>query len=145
MKKRDLGVRVPPQGGFGIVPFHAQYFPMAAGDDNEQVRVLGSPSAKKLADKMYQLFISDTDYTKFPAFFKQLDQMLVDFGGHVLQDDPSVPQQEEPPTPAPVNQQQAQQQGPADGNHDEVESASILEAVSKFLLLKDNFDPLKDL
>lgn len=49
-------------------------------DNSLNMRVLTDAAGHKTAQKLYHTYISDSDYSKLPAFIQGLDRLLAQFG-----------------------------------------------------------------
>jgi len=61
----------------------------AQGDDKKRMNmsVLTDANGHKVAQKLYHQYISDSDYSKLPAFVQALDALLSHFGAGQQQDE----------------------------------------------------------
>jgi len=107
---------------------------VAAKDPYPQIVILADPIAKRMAEKIYQSFISSEDFSRFPAFIFELESLLKNFGGQPL------------PTEDEEQQQQTSTEGEPQGdNHSQVESAAAIRnrkasrlAAAEFLRIKNS-------
>jgi hypothetical protein len=66
-----------------IIPLYRalrQNLIIAKQDENLNMAVLTDAAGHKVAQKLYHSYISDSDYSKLPAFVQGLDALLARFG-----------------------------------------------------------------